>query len=60
MLYTALSRVSSLNALRIMSGLIDKAVNIVDRALIQVADVTNIDPGPAPDPSNGQEEPMEH
>jgi hypothetical protein len=44
-----------------MSGLIDKAVNIVDRALIQGADIDmNINPGSAPDPSNGQDEPMEH
>jgi hypothetical protein len=60
MLYTALSRVSSLSALRIMSGLIDKAVNIVDRALIQGADVdNNIDPGPDPDPSRDRDEPMD-
>jgi hypothetical protein len=61
MLYTALSRVSSLNALRIMSGLIDKAVNIVDRALLQGADVDMpINPGPDPDPSSGHGKPMDH
>jgi hypothetical protein len=61
MLYTALSRVSSLNAIRIMSGLIDKAVNIVDRALIHGADVDiNINPEPDPDPSIGRDESMNH
>jgi hypothetical protein len=44
-----------------MSGLIDKAVNIVDIALLQGSDVDmNINPGPDPAPSSGQDEPIDH
>ena len=39
-----------------MSGLIDKAVNIVDRALIQGADA---DMAINPDSTNGQDEPID-
>jgi hypothetical protein len=39
MLYTALSRVRSASSLRILSGLGDKAVNVVDMELIRGADV---------------------
>jgi ATP-dependent exoDNAse (exonuclease V) alpha subunit len=39
MLYTAMSRVRSASSLRILSGLRDKAVNVVDPELIRDADV---------------------
>jgi ATP-dependent exoDNAse (exonuclease V) alpha subunit len=39
MLYTAMSRVRSASSLRILSGLVDKAVNVVDLELIRGADV---------------------
>jgi hypothetical protein len=39
MLYTAMSRVRSASSLRILSGLGDKAVNVVDPELIRDADV---------------------
>ena len=53
MFYTAVSQVRSANSLRIMSGLRDKAVNIVDPEMIRGADAhLNIgNPVPPSDPS---------
>jgi hypothetical protein len=52
MFYTAVSRVRSANSLRIMSGLRDKAVNVVDPEMIRGADAhLQVDADPMP-PSN--------
>jgi hypothetical protein len=47
--YTAVSRVPRYAALRVMSGLWDKAVNVVDPEMIRGADV-NLDTGVVPPP----------
>jgi len=53
MFYTAVSRVQSANSLRIMSGLREKAVNVVDPEMIRGADAhlhIEDNPGPPSDP----------